>query len=255
MTLSPKNDREIERDRYNDEAQKQFIASQGEDYILGAQAVALPYRRPYLHYEELISSNLSDKDLSCELASGYGLHTGVILRTGSTLVATDISEVSLGVLAENFKDFDRLSIHVADIEKLPFSDESFTAVLCAGGLSYGDNQLVISEILRILRPGGLFICVDSLNHNPIYKFNRMRHYLSGNRTKSTLLRMPTFHTIHSFRSNFSKVEVWYYGGASFIAPLLGKILNVYTITKIIDWADRVLKVNKMAFKFVMFAKK
>ena len=70
------------------------------------------------------------------------------------------------------------------MELLPFDNEIFDIVACAGGLSYGDNKLVLNEIYRVLKPKGMFICIDSLNENPIYKFNRYLHYLRGNRTKA-----------------------------------------------------------------------
>ena len=57
------------------------------------------------------------------------------------------------------------------MESLPFKDKSFDIVACAGGLSYGDNKKVANEIYRVLKDNGSFICIDSLNENPFYKFN------------------------------------------------------------------------------------
>ena len=36
----------------------------------------------------------------------------------------------------------------------------------------GEAKKVDSEIYRIIKPGGFFICGDSLNNNPIYRINR-----------------------------------------------------------------------------------
>lgn len=60
---------------------------------------------------------------------------------------------------------------VADMEQLPFENESFNIVTSAGSLSYGYQIKVDYEIRRVLKPNGFFICVDSLKHNPIYKIN------------------------------------------------------------------------------------
>ena len=56
------------------------------------------------------------------------------------------------------------------MEKLPFRDNSFDAICSAGSLSYGDNLIVMNEIYRLLKTGGSFIAVDSLNNNPIFRF-------------------------------------------------------------------------------------
>lgn len=42
-------------------------------------------------------------------------------------------------------------------ESLPFGDESFDVVICRIALPYMNNKLVISEVARVLRPGGVFL--------------------------------------------------------------------------------------------------
>ena len=46
-------------------------------------------------------------------------------------------------------------------------------------LSYGDNDLVLKNVYQKLKPGGYFVCVDSLDNNIIYRINRYLHYLRG----------------------------------------------------------------------------
>jgi ubiquinone/menaquinone biosynthesis C-methylase UbiE len=52
------------------------------------------------------------------------------------------------------------------MEKLPFADQSFDIIVSAGSLSYGDNDIVMNEIYRVLKLQGVFIAIDSLNNNP-----------------------------------------------------------------------------------------
>lgn len=151
--------------------------------IEGAQSVDSALRAPYLAYETLLYAHLTKASTVLEVCAGTGLFTGVLRRTGASVFATDMSPKSLEVLKQRHKGVGRLDIQEADIECLPFPDEAFDMVTSAGSLSYGDNLLVMNEIFRVLKPGGVFVCVDSLNHNPIYRFNRWVHYLRGNRTK------------------------------------------------------------------------
>ena len=95
------------------------------------------------------------------------------------------------------------------MEILPFDNETFDIIACAGGLSYGNNKLVLNEIHRVLKQNGTFICIDSLNENPIYKLNRYVHYLRGNRTKSTLKRMPDRKLLEDYKSKFGITKINY----------------------------------------------
>ena len=142
----------------------------------GASAIPLTLRAPYLYYEQCIHKYISSNHDVLEIGSGTGLHTHALKQTRARVVASDISFHSLSVLERCIKG---ITIVAADMEALPFKDESFDVVTSAGSLSYGDPDLVDTEVRRVLRTGGTFICVDSLNHNPIYRFNRWLHYLRG----------------------------------------------------------------------------
>jgi len=142
---------------------------------------------------------------------------------------------------------------VADIETLPFADASFDVVACAGSLSYGEPALVDAEIRRVLRPSGTLICVDSLNHNPVYRINRWLHYLRGDRSKSTLKRMPDMTRIMALGDRFSKVNVRYFGALSFAMPVLARLLGDNTAEAASDRIDQLIGVRRSAFKFVLVA--
>ena len=143
---------------------------------------------------------------------------------------------------------------VADMEKLPFENQSFDVVASAGSLSYGEAQKVDKEIRRVLKPNGFFICVDSLNHNPIYKFNRYIHFLRGARSKMTLLNMPTLQRINSLNTKYKKFDVKYFGSISCLMPFIKIITGTENAKKISDFVDKLFRVKKSAFKFVLVAK-
>ena len=143
---------------------------------------------------------------------------------------------------------------VADMEQLPFENELFDVVTYAGSLSYGDAKKVDSEIHRVIKPSGFFICVDSLNNNPVYRLNRFIHYLKKERTKKTLLNMPTYQRIVSLRSRYKDADVNYFGSISFITQLLSKILGPNYTSLFSDYVDKTIKAKKSAFKFVLIAK-
>ena len=139
------------------------------------------------------------------------------------------------------------------MESLPFETHSFDVVAAAGSLSYGDPDLVDAEVRRVLRPGGIFVCVDSLNHNPVYRFNRWFHYMRGVRTKSTFLRMPTMERIQGISKRFKNAECRYFGAVSYLMPLLARIIGQRRAAEVSDAVDLLVHVHRSAFKFVLVA--
>lgn len=194
--------------------------------------------------------------LVLEIGCGTGIHTEVLINSNAQIIGTDISEKSIEFLEAKFGKANNLKLKVADMENLPFSDNYFNIVVSAGCLSYGDNNKVMNEIRRVLKSGGLFICVDSMNHNPIYKINRWVHYLRGERTLSTLKRMPRIELIKNYRKTFGAVDIHYFGGISWLISLLSSVVkNDELLKKISDRFDIFFNVKKSAFKFVMVARK
>ena len=217
---------------------------------IGSFAYDAIYRSPYIYYEQCIGQHLRKGDRVLELCSGMGLHTHALAYTGACVIATDISRSSLKVLSQQIKG---VTTVVADMESLPFESSSFDAVAIAGSLSYGEPALVDDEIRRVLRPGGIFICVDSLNHNPIYRFNRWIQYMRNERTRSTMLRIPTMARIQSISRGFKSTEVRFFGAVTYLMPILARIVGQDNAATISDIIDKIVNVRRSAFKFVLIA--
>ena len=249
-------DKFVERERYD--AKARLVANQISDNTNsrhGAENVIISLRTPYLEYEKILRTFVTSDMSVLELGAGTGLFTGVLLYSGARVFATDISPKSLEVLESRYHKAANLNIQLADMESLPFLSESFDMVTSAGSLSYGDNELVMNEILRVLKPGGSFICVDSLNHNIVYRFNRWLHFLRGNRTMSTLKRMPTISLINKYSFRFGRSDVQFFGAATWAVPIISRFLGEILAARICDHIDRYIGVRKSAFKFVMIATK
>ena len=218
----------------------------------GSSAIPPILRAPYVYYEQCIRRFVCKHHEVIELGCGTGMHTHVLVQTGARVVASDISSLSLKVLSQLLGG--GVTTRVADMESLPFEAGSFDVVAMAGSMSYGDPGKVDAEIRRVLRPGGMFICVDSLNHNPIYRINRWVQNLQGIRTKSTFLRIPTMARIQTIAKEFESVEVRFFGAVSFLMPLLAFMIGQFRAAEVSDAIDRFVNVRRSAFKFVMVAR-
>ena len=250
------HDKAIERDRYDSRAKAQL--DQGARDVpggaLGSAQVAACLRAPYLHYEAQIRQFLRLGMRVLELGAGTGTQTAVLVATGADVVASDISPNALAILARSFGASARLASVVADMEDLPFDAKSFDLVVSAGSLSYGDPDRVDREIKRVLRPGGAFIGVDSLNHNPVYRINRWLQFMRGSRSRSTIERMPDISRIAALADGFADVQVHYFGALSFAMPVLTRVIGEGRAARLSDRFDALADTRRSAFKFVLTAR-
>lgn len=244
------NDTLIEKKRYDSRAEKKLKSDHHElENILPVYM-----NTPVCRYHEFLKT-VPPGSKVLEIGAGMGENTECLLDLGFDVRSTDISEKSVEYLKYRFANTIFFQAEFADMEQLPFNENSFDVVCSAGSLSYGDNIKVMGEIHRVLVSGGSFIAIDSLNNNPIYKLNRYLHYMRGNRSKSTLKRMPTVDLINQYALKFSNLEVAYFGSITWLFPILKLFLTDDRILQFSNTIDRRLKITKSAFKFSLKATK
>lgn len=61
-----------------------------------------------------------------------------------------------------------------DAEALEFPDSTFDVVVEYGTLHHLDLQKGLAELARVLKPGGVVICTETLAHNPLIQWYRHR---------------------------------------------------------------------------------
>ena len=242
-------DKNIEKKRYDDRAIK-LIEANNFEVPLGLHSYMM---EPIDSYKKNLLANVFNGARVLEIGAGMGENTEFLLNQGFNVHATDISSKSVEFLKKKYASYSLFEAEVSDMESLPFKDNSFDVICSAGSLSYGDNSIVMNEIYRVLVKGGIFIAIDSLNNNPIYKLNRYIHFLLGNRSKSTLQRMPTIKLLEKYTVKFDNVEVAYFGSLTWLFPILRKFLNDDLMKEISSSFDKKINIKKSAFKFTIKA--
>lgn len=143
-----KNKKELSKQTFNQQA-----ATYDQD-IKGAHA-----RKLYPHMLQKIIHIYSQDilDLGCGTAE---LISQVICEDSSRhITGLDLSEEMLKI-AKN-KLGTKATFVLGDAENLPFADESFDLVYCNDSFHhYPHPQIVLSEIYRVLKPGGAFLIGD-----------------------------------------------------------------------------------------------
>jgi ubiquinone/menaquinone biosynthesis C-methylase UbiE len=249
------NDKDVEKYRYDDRALK-LSSNDFFDKDNGSSSFPSPIRSPYLRYEEMHIEFIDSNDNVLEIGAGTGAHTHSLLETGAFVVATDISPNSVQIIKKKYKEYsDKLSTKVADMESLPFNNETFDVVCSAGSLSYGDNQVVMNEINRVLKPDGKVIIVDSLHENPLYIINRWIGYYRGTRSLSTIKRMPTLKLIRKYEDKFNLKKKYFFGSLTWLSPIFIFFLRKELVGRLFDRFDTLINVKRSAFKFVVVLQK
>jgi ubiquinone/menaquinone biosynthesis C-methylase UbiE len=250
-----RNDTATERDRYERRARDLLERASSKDAPMLAPELANVLSAPYREYARAVTRVLRPGAAVLELGAGTGMHSGVLCAAGVDTTLTDISPSALKVLRRRL-DVSRVPARtfVTPMESTPFADSTFDLVASAGSLSYADPSALDGEIARVLKPGGSFVCVDSLNHNPVYRLNRWVHWrIRGDRTRSTLLRMPTVARMEALGSRFHRWSLHGFGAWSWLWAPLSRVIGDVAAARCNDACDRVPGSRRMAFKFVFEA--
>lgn len=110
-----------------------------------------------------------------DLAINYAKNT-----EATTIKGLDISEGMLKVGKEKIEKenlSDRIEMILGDSENLPFEDNSFDAISVAFGVRNFENlEKGLSEILRVLKPKGMFVVLETsipkkYVYRQVYKFH------------------------------------------------------------------------------------
>ena len=109
---------------------------------------------------------LHNPDTILDIATGTGdLAINLTKTNAKKIVGLDISEGMLNVGREKIKVKElshNIDMVVGDSENLPFDDGSFDAITVAFGVrNFETLETGLTEILRVLKPGGVFVVLET----------------------------------------------------------------------------------------------
>ena len=127
-------------------------------------------------YQQLASAiDLAGRDV-LEVGSGRGGGSSYLARYHAprSVVGADFSRRAVR-LSRAFHDVANLSFSWGDAEHLPFTDGSFDAVVnVESSHCYRSMESFLSEVRRVLRPGGFFLFAD---FRPVAELDALRGQL------------------------------------------------------------------------------
>ncbi len=113
---------------------------------------------------EIIAKTNPEKVL--DIATGTAdLAINLVKTNASTIIGLDISPGMLAVGKQKVARLnleEKITLVLGDGEKLPFENNQFDAITVAFGVRNFENlEQGLSEILRVLKPGGIFVVLET----------------------------------------------------------------------------------------------
>ena len=121
----------------------------------------------HLHRYLMAREWCRDKDV-LDVASGEGYGTALLAQVARKAVGVEIAPDAVDHASSAYKA-NNLNFLVGDARALPSPDATFDVVTSFETIEhFGEQQLFLSEVRRVLRPGGLFIAStpDRDNYSP-----------------------------------------------------------------------------------------
>jgi len=114
-----------------------------------------------------------------ELGPGPGAATQWLHQRVRQLVALESDEVAARALSERYAGTN-VDVVVGDASHMEFASDSFDSVASFTMLhhvaTFWDQQLLLQEAFRVLKPGGTFLGSDSLSSNGLHHFHEGDDY-------------------------------------------------------------------------------
>jgi SAM-dependent methyltransferase len=207
------------------------------------------FQPPFKEYYRAISNIVRPEMSVLEIGAGTGRHTEVLVKTGAQVSVLDISGSSLKI--NKLKNPKIYRLIEADMNSIPMKNKTIDVIVSCASLSYSEPIETDKELIRVLKPGGCLIILDSLNHNPVYKINRLMRYFIGMRTKTSIKRIPDINRIQEFQKYFRTSEIKYFGTFLWFVYPLSFVMGKRLMVKINQWIEENFQNGKYAFKFVL----
>jgi ubiquinone/menaquinone biosynthesis C-methylase UbiE len=133
-----------------------FFSSRIRDFAIGVAGVGRDY-------------------LAADIGAGTGFMTEGLVAAGARVIAVDPSGNMLAELRHKFCDADTVDARLIEQERLPIEDRSVDGVFANMMLHHAEVPYqAISEMRRILKPGGRLVITDLDKH--AFQFLKEEHH-------------------------------------------------------------------------------
>jgi ubiquinone/menaquinone biosynthesis C-methylase UbiE len=182
----------------NREKQKRYVKDYFDEYSSQYHQDHYVKKRPpsiypvlavRLGYMKAMLSDFMPSGRIIDIGCGTGEMLQVFQKRRFQTFGLDFSLKMLQAISKGITDH-RVPLVNGEIEALPFKDETFDGLICAGVIEYlNEDQQALSEIARILKRGGFAIITLSNRLSLARVFEPVAHSLLGQKIKGWLKKL------------------------------------------------------------------
>jgi len=215
---------ETQKGQTSEEIQKELFDAIGDEYLLHYNDhYSRLYREKFI-YEPMVKGVELDKRRVLDAMCGSGQISEFVYQKQCELHGLDISERQIALYRERFPN---ASSHVRSVLETGFPDHYFDIVLMCGGLHHvhPDINRAVTELHRILRPGGLFLFAEPHAYTVVDRARRV-WYATDPFFMSNESAVDYFRLEKHFSDQFNRVSVSYLGNIAYYLVYNSLILRI-----------------------------
>lgn len=188
-------------------------------------------------------------DYLADLGCGSGVFTELMASRGFNMVGVDLSYT----LTKYAKDHTNLAFFQGDVEFLPFKDNSLDGIMLSALLHHlPDITKCMTEVKRVLKPGGRFVAFDPNRLNPfmyLYRDKSSPFYSNKGVTENERPVLPNALSECYQQVGFKNSGSAFVSGLSYryiASKVMRQVLPVY------NWLDHILFKPSFLKKYRVF---
>ena len=185
-----------------------------------------------------------------DFACGSG-ENGIYAATcGADCIGIDISPEGVAnsnTNAEKLGVADHCKFVVMDGENMNFEDNTFDLGVEYGALHHVDLDKALSELARVIKPGGEMICVEALRHNPLIHWYRKR--TPHLRTEWEVEHILGVESLEIMRKYFKNVDVKFFHLLSLVTVPIRKTFLFKPFLSVLNFLDSIILSNQFIGKY------
>jgi len=185
-----------------------------------------------------------------DFACGNGENGIYAASCGAECIGIDISPEGVANANGNAAKLgvaERCRFVVMDGENMSFENDYFDFGVEYGALHHVELDKALSELARVIKPGGEMICVEALRHNPLIHWYRRR--TPHLRTEWEVEHILGIESLDVMRKYFGTVNVRFFHLTSLALVPFRKFRYFPQLLKFFDAIDGVLLQNSIFGKF------
>ena len=193
---------------------------------------------------------------------GHGMHTILPAKLGAKVYGIDLSKESLKIAkqrAKKEKIGNRTKFLEMDCESLEFSDNYFDFIWDGGTFSSLNIRKAFPELLRVLKPNGKLIGIETFGHNPLMNFKRWLNKKRGIRTAWAAEHIVKNKDLKLAKQYFKIKKIRYFHFLSMLILPFRNLPGGKFLFRLLNQVDNILLklpwLKKYAFKIVFILSK